>query len=47
MNDLERSNEPAADRIEESVRHALRLVGPGERGVERVWSDRPSDEDAA
>lgn len=28
-----------AERLEESVRHALELVGPGEVGVEQVWDE--------
>jgi hypothetical protein len=31
--------EPAMDRVRESVRHALRLVGPAEGGAERLWPD--------
>ena len=46
MRDLERRAD-ANDRIAESVRHALRLVGPGERGVERVWSEEPEEEPVA
>ena len=37
--------EKPADRVAEAVRHALRLVGPAERGLERVREtveDRPA-----
>jgi hypothetical protein len=37
--------EEAVDRVAETVRHALRLVGPAEHGLERVpdtLTDRPA-----
>ena len=46
MNDPERRPD-ASDRIEESVRHALRLVGPGEHGLELVFDEEPADLPAA
>jgi hypothetical protein len=27
------------ERVSESVRHALRLVGPAEAGAQRLWSE--------
>jgi hypothetical protein len=38
MSQGERRQDPA-ERLEESVRHALELVGPGEVGVEQVWDE--------
>ena len=46
MSDVERRPDPS-ERIEESVRHALRLVGPGEHGIELVFDEEPSDLPAA
>ena len=39
------TTEEVVDRVAEAVRHALRLVGPTERGLERVrdtLKDRPA-----
>ena len=44
---MDRDPRDAADRIEESVRHALRLVGPGERALEAVGDDDRPDRPAA
>jgi hypothetical protein len=45
MNDIELIEEVAeehpGDRLQESVRHALHLVGPAEGGAERLWLDEP------
>ena len=38
MNELDLEEE-VVDRVSESVRHALQLVGPAEGGAERVWSE--------
>lgn len=37
----------AAERIEESVRHALRLVGPGDRSLEHIGDDETPERPAA
>lgn len=42
MAENERPNE-APDRLAESVRRALRLVGPTDSGTERASDDRPGD----
>ena len=39
MGDLDVRNDPA-DRVAEAVRHALRLVGPAERGVQRAIEEK-------
>jgi hypothetical protein len=41
------ARESTTDRIEESVRHALRIVGPGERGIERVGDEEKPKRPAA
>jgi hypothetical protein len=38
--------DPAAERVAETVRRALALVGPSEHGIERI-ADEPLGEDAA
>lgn len=38
MGDVNRRDE-ASDRLAESVRHALRLVGPAEQGLESLSDD--------
>lgn len=42
----QREDREVVDRVAETVRHALRLVGPAERGVERApkapLTDRPA-----
>lgn len=35
MKDVRMRDERVADRVAEAVRHALRLVGPAERGAQR------------
>ncbi len=40
-------NDDAAERVAEAVRHALRLVGPAERGREYVADDTMTDAPAA
>jgi hypothetical protein len=46
MNEIELIEETeeqhAGDRVRESVRHALRLVGPAEGGAERFWPEDPA-----
>ena len=37
----------ASDRVAESVRRALELVGPAEAGTEHVWDEEPIDSPAA
>jgi hypothetical protein len=41
------ARQDAAERVAETVRRALALVGPAERGAERSWSDDPGEEPAA
>ena len=36
-----------SDRMEESVRHALRLVGPGDRALETISEDKSPERSAA
>ena len=45
MKEVARDN--TTERIEESVRHALRIVGPGERGIERVRDEETPQRPAA
>lgn len=47
MEDVRMRDDPVSDRVAEAVRHALRLVGPAERGVERVRETPRSDRTAA
>jgi hypothetical protein len=37
----------ATERVAESVRRALKLVGPAEGGGERVFTEEPEEEPAA
>lgn len=46
MEEREIRQEPV-DRVAETVRHALRLVGPAERGLERVRESTLPDRPAA
>ena len=39
--DERRRSQDLSERLDESVRHALALVGPGETGVEHVPDDEP------
>ena len=41
MNELD-VEEEIVDRVSESVRHALQLVGPAEGGAEHIWEDDPA-----
>jgi len=34
----------ATERVAESVRRALKLVGPAEGGAERIWTEEPEEE---
>jgi hypothetical protein len=36
----------ASDRVAESVRRALQLVGPAEGGAERIWTEEHEEEPA-
>jgi hypothetical protein len=38
------SRDAASERVAETVRRALSLVGPSEHGVERLASDEPAEE---
>jgi hypothetical protein len=42
----EQPRDPVAERVAETVRRALSLVGPSEHGIERVASEEPAEEQA-
>jgi hypothetical protein len=51
MGELDPRQDPteraATERVAESVRRALKLVGPAEGGAERLWSEELEEEPAA
>jgi hypothetical protein len=40
------TRDPLSERVAETVRRALSLVGPSEHGVERLADEKPAEEPA-